>query len=310
MSAFKEYENCTLCPRNCHADRSRKNSGICGMSDVLTVSRASLHMWEEPIISGESGSGTVFFTGCNLHCVFCQNHEISGTVKLSDDSYREISEDKLSDIFLELESKGANNINLVTGVHFIPHIRHAIEIAKSMGLKVPVLYNSSGYESVESLKSLEGLIDIYLPDFKYIREKTARLYSKAADYPDVAKAAIAEMVRQQPSPVFLENGMLKSGVVVRHLVMPGGVNEANEILDYLYGTYKDNIYISIMNQYTPFPEFLPEDSAYDLLRRKVTKREYERVINHAFELGIENGFTQDGKAVSESFVPSFKCEGV
>lgn len=311
MEKFTEYENCTLCPRNCHAKRNEGNTGVCGMTSELLVSRAALHMWEEPIVSGKEGSGTVFFSGCNLHCVYCQNHEISGTEPLKSECFKTLKASSLSDVFLRLQNLGANNINLVTGTHYIPHIAKAIEISKNSGLSIPVLYNTSGYESVESLKLLEGLVDIYLPDFKYWKESNAGLYSNAGNYCDIAKEAIKEMFRQTGSFAINEKtGLIEKGLIVRHLVLPGATNEAISILDYLYTTYKDDIFISIMNQYTPFLQFLPIDSAFDNLRRKVTRREYEKVVNHAIDMGIENCFIQDREAISESFIPSFRCEGL
>lgn len=310
MDLFKLYENCTLCPRNCQVNRN-ESLGICHMPSSLMVSRASLHMWEEPFISGLQGSGTVFFTGCNLHCVFCQNHEISGIKDINESAYKVLNAEKLSDVFLSLEQKNANNINLVTGVHYIPHIAKAIEIARQKGLSIPVLYNSSGYERKESLKLLDGLIDIYLPDFKYIKDSSASLYSKAGDYPSFAKNAIDEMFRQVGKVSIDDNtGLIKKGVVIRHLVLPGSTREAMSILDYLYTTYGNDIYISIMSQYTPFIDFLPDDSSYDNLRRKLTKREYNKVVDYALSIGIENAFIQDDKSVSESFVPNFKGEGL
>ncbi len=300
------YDNCTLCPRLCKVDRTTGKTGHCGCTADLMVSRAALHMWEEPCISGTEGSGTVFFSGCNLHCVFCQNKEISGR-----DPYGKIiSTDRLAEIFFELKKKGANNINLVTPTHYIPSVAIALKKAKEDGLNLPIVYNTSGYELPESLKLLEGLVDIWLPDFKYLYPETAG-FSNASDYPEVAKKALAEMVRQAGEPVFdEETGLIKRGVIVRHLVLPGHIKESCRILDYLHETYGDKIYISIMNQYTPFPEsFCPEVPKE--LRRLVTKREYDKVIDHALSIGIKNGFTQEGEAASESFIPSFKeCEGV
>ena len=301
------YENCTLCPRKCGVNRTKGERGICGLGDGIVAARAALHMWEEPVLSGTEGSGAVFFSGCSMHCLYCQNYEISGFAPAG----REISVERLAEIFTELEGKGANNINLVTGTHFIPSIRDALVLAKNRGLSIPVVYNTSGYESAESLKLLSGLVDIYLPDFKYLYKETAASLSKAADYPEVVKEAIAEMYAQVGNPQFDERGMMKRGVIVRHLVLPGHTKEAMAILDYLYETYGDCIYISIMNQYTPFPGRLEAVNAPDELKRRVTKREYARVIDHALSIGIKNGFTQEGKAASESFIPSFKeCEGV
>jgi len=277
---------------------------VCGQTAELKVARAALHFWEEPCISGENGSGTVFFSGCSLHCVFCQNEPIAnGTVgKL-------ISVDRLVQIFLELQQQGANNINLVTPGHYIPQIKEALLLAKAQGLTIPVVYNTSSYESVEALRSLEGLIDIYLPDFKYMSAELSGKYSHAADYADVAKAAIAEMVRQTGNPVFDEageDGLIKKGTIVRHLTLPGGMEDSKAILQYLHETYGNRIYISIMNQFTP----LDNVADYPELNRKITEEEYDELIDYAIDLGIEQGFIQEGETAEESFIPDFGCQGV
>ncbi len=302
------YENCILCPRKCGVNRIAGQVGVCGCTDKVLVSRAALHMWEEPCISGENGSGTVFFSGCNLHCIFCQNYEISGKNPCG----KEVDAERINEIFFELKEKGANNINLVTPTHYLPSIAKALKLAKEQKLGLPIVYNTSSYEEVDSLKMLEGLVDIWLPDLKYVRSETAASFSFASDYPLKAKAAIAEMVRQSSDCIFDEStGLMNKGVIVRHLVLPGHTKEACEVLDYLYSSYGDKIYISIMNQYTPFPERLSPSNVPEELMRKVTAREYEKVIRHALEIGIKNGFTQEGKAASESFIPDFKnCDGV
>ncbi len=264
-------------------------------------------MWEEPCISGDTGSGTVFFSGCNLHCIFCQNYEISGRSPFG----KRITTERLCDIFLKLENIGALNINLVTPTHYIPSVREAIIMARRKGLLIPIVYNTSGYESVSSLKLLEGLIDIYLPDLKYIDPVLSAGLSHADDYGIVVKDAIREMVRQTGEPVFDENGIMKKGVIVRHLVLPSHTKDSIKILDYLHNTYEDRIYISIMNQYTPIEENCKFFDSFPELKRSLTKREYNKVIDHALKLDIKNGFTQEGKAASESFIPSFKTlEGV
>ena len=295
---------CTLCPRNCGVDRENGEKGICGQTNRLKVARAALHFWEEPCISGEAGSGTVFFSGCSLHCVFCQNEAIAnGTVG------KEISIGRLTEIFFELREQGANNINLVTPGHFIPQIREALFRAKEQGLGIPVVYNTSSYESVEALRSLEGLVDIYLPDFKYMNGELAWKYSHAKDYPQVAKAAIAEMVRQTGKPVFDEKGeegLIKRGTIVRHLTLPGCMEDSKAILAYLYSTYGEQIYISIMNQFTP----LENVTAFPELNRKITEDEYDELVDYAIALGIEQGFIQEGETAQESFIPDFDCEGV
>lgn len=293
---------CNICPRHCNADRLNGEKGICNVWGMgIYVSRAALHMWEEPCISGENGSGTIFFAGCNLRCVYCQNRDISRGI-----SGKKITVKRLAQICIELQEKGADNINLVTPTHYVPEIKEALLYAKDMGLNIPIVYNSSGYESAETLKLLEGIVDIYLVDFKYIMEETAMRYSKAKDYPEVAKAAIAEMTDMAGKCEFNEKGIMEKGVIVRHLLLPGHVAEGKRIIKYLYDTYKNNIYISLMNQYTP-PDHM---SDYPEISRKVTKKEYDRLVNYAIEIGVENGFIQEGDTAKDSFIPSFDCEGV
>lgn len=301
------YAPCTLCPRACHADRTEGQKGRCHVDAQIRVARAALHMWEEPCLSGRSGSGAVFFSGCALGCIFCQNREIaSGKAGLV------ISEARLAEIFLELQEKGANNINLVTAGHYVPQVVRALACAKSQGLRIPIVYNSSGYEKAESLRQLEGLIDIYLPDLKYLTPELAAAYSHAPDYPQYAMEAIAEMVRQQPQAEFMPEDrteaspIMRRGVIVRHLLLPGHVREAKKVVGYLHETYGDQIYISMMNQYTPMSEKFADPN----LNRRVTKREYERLLDYAAEIGVENGFYQEGATADESFIPEFDYEGV
>ncbi len=370
-------EDCTLCPRECHADRKGGKWGYCGQTDEIRAARAALHYWEEPCISGKRGSGAVFFSGCVLRCVYCQNREIAWLCARSGNTAcgKEISGERLAEIFLELQEKHANNINLVTPTHFAPQIAEAIRLARSQGLRLPVVYNTGSYEKVETLKSLNGLVDIYLPDLKYASRHLAERYSNAPDYFERASEAIAEMVRQTGEPVFgpeeesegagilngpeeenegagilngreeksegagslngrekngedagILNGpekrgegmgslnesgenegcrLMKKGVIVRHLVLPGSVADSKRIIHYLHETYGNRIYISIMNQYTPmgladFPE----------LNRKVRRREYEKVVDYALALGVENGFIQEGGTAEESFIPAFDWEGL
>lgn len=297
-------QKCTLCPRNCAVDRETGERGICGQTNELKVARAALHFWEEPCISGEAGSGTVFFSGCSLHCVFCQNEAIAnGTVG------KNITIERLAEIFLELQEKRANNINLVTPGHFIPQIKEALVLAKQKGLNLPIVYNTSSYESIEAIKSLEGFIDIYLPDFKYMDSTLSQKYSHAADYAKVVKDNIAEMVRQTGTPVFDERGeegILKRGTIVRHLTLPGCLDDSKAVIRYLHETYGNQIYLSIMSQFTP----LPNVSAYPELNRRVTEAEYEELVDYAIELGVEQGFIQEGDVAEESFIPDFDCEGV
>ena len=291
---------CNICPRNCNIDRSEK-IGYCAMTDTVKISRAALHMWEEPCISGEKGSGTVFFSGCNMKCVFCQNKDIS-----TDGFGKEITIGRLAEIFLELQDKGALNINLVTPTHYTLQIIDAVKIAREKGLKLPIVYNTSSYEKVETIKLLEGIVDIWLPDFKYMDNTAAQRYSKAPDYVENAKAAIAEMVRQQPNCVFNEDGIIQKGVIVRHLVLPGQTQRAKDAVQYLYDSYGDGIFISIMSQYTPCTDL----GDYPEINRKLTAEEYDDVVDFAVEIGVENGFLQEGESASESFIPPFNLEGV
>ena len=301
MKNMNKYENCLLCPRKCGINRSTGQTGVCGVSSEIKVARAALHYWEEPCISGKRGSGAVFFSGCSLHCVFCQNREIS-----DGKAGKVISKERLSDIFMELAGKGANNINLVTPGQYIPDIVWAVNDAKSRGMKLPIIYNTSGYENVTELKLLEGIVDVYLPDFKYMDSTLSARYSRAKDYPSVAKKALSEMVRQQPDVVIDDaTGLIQKGVIVRQLLLPGHVNDAKAVLKYLYDTYHDRVYISMMSQFTPIAlEDYPE------INRTVTKREYERLVNYALEIGITNAFIQEGDVAKDSFIPAFDCEGV
>lgn len=301
MKNMNKYENCLLCPRKCGTNRRTGQTGVCGVSSEIKVARAALHYWEEPCISGKRGSGAVFFSGCSLHCVFCQNREISDGKE-----GKVISKDRLSDIFMELEGKGANNINLVTPGQYIPDIVWAVNDAKSRGMKLPIIYNTSGYENVTELKLLEGIVDVYLPDFKYMDSTLSARYSRAKDYPSVAKQALSEMVRQQPD-VVIDNatGLIQKGVIVRQLLLPGHVNDAKAVLKYLYDTYHDHVYISMMSQFTPIAL-----KDYPEINRTVTRREYERLVDYALKIGITNAFIQEGDVAKDSFIPAFDCEGV
>lgn len=291
---------CNECPRHCNIDRSIA-AGFCGMSDKIMVARAALHMWEEPCISGEEGSGAVFFSGCNLRCVFCQNACIArgGTGV-------EITVDRLAEIFLELQDKKANNINLVTPSHYVKEIVEALTMAKNNGLTIPVVYNTSSYELVDTLKSLDGLVDIYLPDFKYVDSSLAMRYSHAKDYYEVACAALAEMHRQIGKCSFDKRGIMTHGIIVRHLILPGHTADSKRVIKYIKDTYGDDVFISIMNQYTP----LPHVSDYPEINRKVTQREYDNVVDYAIDIGVTNGFIQEGGVAEESFIPEFNGEDV
>lgn len=301
MKNMNKYEDCLLCPRKCGINRRTGQTGVCGVSSEIKVARAALHYWEEPCISGKKGSGAVFFSGCSLHCVFCQNREIS-----DGKAGKVISKERLSDIFMELAVKGANNINLVTPGQYIPDIVWAVNDAKSRGMKLPIIYNTSGYENVTELKLLEGIVDVYLPDFKYMDSTLSARYSRAKDYPSVAKQALSEMVRQQPDVVIDDaTGLIQKGVIVRQLLLPGHVNDAKAVLKYLYDTYHNHVYISMMSQFTPIAL-----KDYPEINRTVTRREYERLVDYALKIGITNAFIQEGDVAKDSFIPAFDCEGV
>lgn len=293
-------ENCKLCPRNCNINRIIGKVGFCGATDKLKVARAALHMWEEPCISGENGSGTVFFSHCSLKCIFCQNNNIS-----QNNFGKEITIERLAKIFIELQSKHANNINLVTPTHYVPQIIEAIKLAKANGLVIPIVYNSSGYENVETIKLLKSYIDIYLPDFKYYDNSLAVKLSNAPDYFNKALACIDEMVSQIEENVFNEKGIMQKGIIIRHLVLPGHTLDSKKLVKTLIERYENKVYISLMSQYTPVKS-LP----YNELNRKLTKKEYEKVVDYAINLGLANGFIQDGEAAKESFIPDFDITGV
>ncbi len=298
---WKPLASCHLCPRNCGVNREQGQIGYCRETAEIMAARAALHMWEEPCISGEKGSGAVFFSGCAMQCVFCQNHNIAAAK-----AGKRISVERLSEIFLELEKKGAANLNLVTAGHYVPQVVKALKMAREQGMSIPVVYNSSGYEKVETLRMLEGYVDVYLPDFKYWYEETGRRYSNAPDYRETAMEALVEMFRQTGEFVFNEEGYLIRGMVVRHLVLPEHIEEAKQIIHYLYRTYGDRIFISILNQYTP----LPQVKDYPELTRKLTEAEYDEVVEDAISIGVENGFIQEGGTAEESFIPEFDCEGI
>ena len=361
----KLLTDCTLCPRNCHVNRMEGQIGYCLQTGTLRAARAALHYWEEPCISGTAGSGAVFFSGCSMRCAFCQNHDIA-----AGKAGRELSVERLKEIFLELQEKGANNINLVTPTHFVPLIVPALQAAKREGLQIPIVYNTSSYEKVSTLQLLDGLVDIYLPDLKYESATLSGLLSNAPDYFETAAAAIAEMVRQVGEPVFAASDgtrlsaaqmndaceeadedaefLMKKGVIVRHLALPGQEADSKRVLSYLLKTYGERIYISLMNQYTPIPSVLektlpklaqkklaapepmreetdaspkptqeknaaqPESAQACLtgLQRRLTEDEYEVLIDFAIENGIENGFIQDQETAQESFIPAFDGEGI
>ncbi len=296
-----ELFECRLCPRKCLARRSENKSGFCGGKSLAKVARAALHFWEEPCISGESGSGTVFFSGCTMRCVFCQNREIS-----RGEAGKEITNERLAEIFLELQAKGANNINLVTPMHYAPQIMKALDLARAGGLSLPIVWNTGGWELSESVAAVRDYADIWLTDFKYFDDSLAKALSGAANYFEIASAALAQMVAQTGEAVFDDDGIMRRGVIVRHLMLPGHLEDTKNVLRYLYETYDDKIWISIMNQYTP----LCSDECFPELSRTVSDEEYESAIDFALSLGIENAFVQEGGTVGESFIPPFDLEGV
>lgn len=303
---YRTYmKDCSLCPRNCHVDRLGGQRGYCGQTAELRAGRAGLHFWEEPCISGDKGSGTVFFSGCPLRCIYCQNRCLAESR-----AGKVISTERLAEVFLELEEKGANNINLVTPTHFVPQIACALELSKIKGLTIPVVYNTGSYEKAKTLRLLDGLVDIYLPDLKYVSADLAMRYSNAPDYFEVASSAIREMFKQVGKPVFEADSsgqeLMKKGMIVRHLVLPEGEDDSKKVLAYLQETYGDSIYISIMNQYTPMGHF----EAYPELNRKISDEVYDRIVDYALDIGIENGFIQEGDTAKESFIPVFDGSGL
>lgn len=286
---------CNLCPRNCGVNR-HETVGVCGAGDKIKLAYYSLHQWEEPVISGTNGSGTVFFSHCNLKCIFCQNKKIStgGYGKV-------ISNERLKEIFLELQKKGAHNINLVTPTPFVPLIADVLQEVNGKELTIPVVYNTSSYENVETIKIMNGLVDIYLADLKYYSNELGLKYSRCNNYFEVASKAIDEMVKQVGT-FEIVNDLMKKGVIVRVLILPGHIEDSKKIIKYLYDKYHDEVIISIMNQYTPI-----EKLEYDNLNRKVTDDEYDEVVNYAYDLGVRMAFMQEGETQSESFIPDFDC---
>lgn len=298
--SYAKYSSCTLCPRKCKINRNGKK-GFCGETEELRVGRASLHMWEEPCISGEKGSGTVFFAGCSLKCCYCQNYKLSrGEAGVA------ITTEKLADTFLDLKNRGAHNINLVTAEHFAPHIKDAVRIARENGLDIPVILNSSGYVTVETLELLKDTVDVFLVDFKYMDKELAKKYSLAEDYPVAAKKAIEKMTQIAGEPVFDSNGILQKGVIVRHLCLPGCTEDSMDVIKYIFDTYGDSVVLSIMSQYTPVGmcDLFPE------LKRRLSEDEHESVIDYCIDIGIENAYIQEGESASESFIPSFDGYGI
>lgn len=294
-------EICSICPRQCGIDRENK-TGFCGVPDMPKVAKAFLHMWEEPCISGTMGSGTVFFSGCNLKCVFCQNYDIS-----QNNFGKVISIGRLQEIFVELINKGAHNINLVNPSHYTKAIRQVLISLKDQGLlTVPVVYNTNGYETVETLKSMEGLIDVYLPDIKYFSGKTSLEFSRAQDYPEVSKKAILEMFNQVGSPLIDSSGLIKRGLIIRHLILPGHTKESINILNWIAENLPKTVFVSIMSQYTPYFEA----EKYPEINRPITRYEYEKVVNHLYKLGLENGYVQERDSSDIQYIPEFNLGGI
>lgn len=287
---------CNLCPRKCNVNRDLK-SGFCGVSNTLKVARAQLHFWEEPIISGTNGSGTIFFSGCNLKCVYCQNYNIS-----KENFGKDITTQRLAEIFKELENAGAHNINLVTPSHYVKQIVEALNIYKP---KIPVVYNTSGYDSVEELKMLEGYVDVYLTDLKYYSSELSQKYSSAKNYFEVCSLAIKEMIRQQPKNV-MENGLIKKGVIIRHMVLPNCIDDSFKVLEWIKNNLGEDVIVSVMGQYTPYFNA----SKFPEINRKLKPVEYKLVINHFNKLGLKNGFMQSLDSADENFIPPFNLEGV
>ena len=288
---------CNLCPRKCNVDR-KNQLGVCGASTTIKIARAALHFWEEPCISGEKGSGTIFFSHCSLQCVFCQNYRLSHATPLGE----EITISQFADICLDLQEQGANNINLVTPTHYVPWIVEGIKLAKKRGLHLPIVYNTSAYESVETIRMLDGIVDIYLPDLKYFDDQYGILYSHAPNYFFYATEAIKEMVKQVGEPIFNEQGILQRGVIVRHLCLPGLKEDSKKVLHYLYTTYHNQIYISIMNQYTPIRHF----ERFPNLNQTLSEEDYDEIIDYALDIGITQAYQQEGETQLESFIPEFK----
>lgn len=317
---------CNLCPRECGADRDAGEKGYCRADSSIYVARAALHYWEEPCISGKGGSGTVFFSGCNLRCVYCQNHEIA-----LGGAGKPVTVERLAEIFLELQDKGAENINLVTPDHYVTAVAKAVRKAKEQGLFLPIVYNGSGYEKPEAIRSLAGIVDVFLTDFKYMDASLAEKFSHAPDYPERAKRALHEMVYiiqnrpsdmdapgqmvditsdfKHPALCFDDNGILRRGVIVRHLLLPGHKKNAKDVIRYVHETYGESVILSIMNQYTPVCGIAEWTDCKELYR-KVTRREYEAVVEYAIGLGVKNALIQEGDTAKESFVPAFDGEGV
>lgn len=301
MDLNELLKNCKLCLRNCNVDRTNGKTGVCSSTSDIVIARAALHKWEEPCISGTKGSGAVFFSNCNFRCVFCQNHEISQEHK-----GKVVSIERLSEIFLELQKQGANNINLVTPTHFVPQIIEALKISKAKGLNIPIVYNTNGYDSLETIKLLKGYIDIYLPDFKYFNDKYAKKYSLAPNYSENVVKIIKEMISQVGEPEFNEDGIMTKGVIVRHLMLPGLLFDSKKVIDCIYNNFHDSVYISIMNQYIP----MHKACNYPEINKPLNEEHYDCLIDYALNIGVKNGFIQESGTNDMSFIPPFNFEGI
>lgn len=297
---MERLKRCTICPVSCDTDRTARK-GPCGAGNMLIVSKAFLHQWEEPCISGAKGSGTIFFSGCNMHCVFCQNYDIS-----QDYFGKEVTVERLAEIMLELQAKGAANINLVTPTPHVLHIIQAVKLAKEKGLKLPIVYNTNGYETLETITMLKGTVDIYLPDLKYYNDKYAAKYSKAKNYFSYASAAVKAMLEQVGYPVFDDNGMMRKGVLIRHLIMPDLLDDSKSILRWIRDELGEQTYVSLMCQYTP----MHRAAEFEEINRKLDDWEYEYVVDYFFKLGLENGFVQDYSSATTEYTPDFDLSGV
>ena len=292
----KELECCTICPHNCKINRT-KNPGRCKSTDKIKIALYSIHNFEEPCISGEKGSGTIFFSNCNMNCVFCQNYEISQLGR-----GKEVTIEELANVMIKQQERNVQNINLVTPTSYALHIVEAIKIARKKGLEIPIVYNTNGYESVETLKLLEGYVDIYLPDLKYYYDDLAKKYSKVDNYFEIATKAIQEMYRQVGTPVLDENGVMKKGLMIRHLILPNEVQNSKKVLKWIKENIDSNVYVSIMAQY--FPTYKAKEIPE--IARKITKEEYEKVENYLYELDLENGYIQELGEHEEEYVPTWE----
>ncbi len=294
-------EKCTICPRNCKVNRLEGKKGFCKCDDKIKIALVSSHKFEEPCISGKEGSGTIFFSNCNLRCIYCQNHEIS-----QEGVGKEVSIERLSEIFLEQQARSLNNINLVTPTMYVYQIIEAIKIAKSKGLKIPIIYNSNGYENVETIKALKGYIDVYLPDLKYYSNELAEKYSQAPNYFNIATKAINEMYNQVGSIKFSENGMIQKGVIIRHLILPNHIQNTKHILKWIKDNFKNDVYVSVMAQY--FPTYKAKND--NLLNRKISRKEFKEIERYMYLIGLENGYMQELGKHEEEYVPVFDLKNV